>query len=238
MLSKKEVGAVALANNIGSGNAGLTLAKDNCVLIHHIALILVYKVYRIPKELRQLSHFLPLIRTGPTSRLLKRQSLGPPAQQPAPLSTGRTPPSFLMPPPSSTKAANLERSLQLLDSALGSPTTGQFNLSGVDVTRMVDVTRPFQPIGRQATASRFERSLLLGGPDVTRMNQSVTTLMSNAALLEENPGVRATEALFDEFLTTVSAAAASSAGGGSVEASLDSIAEFEQMVADQVDVLR
>ena len=44
MLSKKEVGAVALANNIGSGNAGLTLAKDNCVLI---ALILVYKVYRI-----------------------------------------------------------------------------------------------------------------------------------------------------------------------------------------------
>ena len=103
---------------------------------------------------------------------------------------------------------------------------------------MVDVTRPFQPIGRQATASRLERSLLLGGPDVTRMNQSVTTLMSNAALLEENPGVRATEALFDEFLTTVSAAAASSAGGGSVEASLDSIAEFEQMVADQVDVLR
>ena len=50
--------------------------------------------------------------------------------------------------------------------------------------------------------------------------------------------MRGTEALFDEFLTTMSAAAASSAGGGSVEAALDSIAEFEQMVADQVDLLR
>jgi hypothetical protein len=70
---------------------------------------------------------------------------------------------------------------------------------------------------------------MLGG-DVTRLNLSNATA---AGLLEENPGVRATEALFSEFLTTVSAA-----GGRGVESSLDSIAEFEQTVADHVDVLR
>ena len=41
---------------------------------------------------------------------------------------------------------------------------------------------------------------------------------------EENPGVKATEALFEEFLTTCS----SSESGA---AALDSIAEFEQMVS-------
>ena len=44
-----------------------------------------------------------------------------------------------------------------------------------------------------------------------------------AFLGEENPGVRATETLFDEFLATCS----SSDSGA---AALDSIAEFEQMV--------
>jgi hypothetical protein len=70
---------------------------------------------------------------------------------------------------------------------------------------------------------------MMGG-DVTRLNLSNATA---AGLLEENPGVRATEALFSEFLTTVSAA-----GGRGVESALDSIAEFEQTVADHVDVLR
>jgi len=74
-----------------------------------------------------------------------------------------------------------------------------------------------------------DKSLMMGG-DMTRLNLSIATA---GGLLEENPGVRATEALFTEFLTTMSAA-----GGRGVESALDSIAEFEQSVADHVDVLR
>ena len=47
-----------------------------------------------------------------------------------------------------------------------------------------------------------------------------------ALLGEENPGVRATENLFDGFLST-------SSGGESGAAALDSIAEFEQMVGEE-----
>lgn len=188
----------------------------------------------------------PIARTGPTSRVFKRQSLGQPLG-------GRTPPSFLVPaappPAASTKAANLERSLQLLDSAIGSPTTattgaatrGQFlNLTGGDLSRMDEVTRPFQLAAAGGRSLAMASRTLGGGADVTRpINQSLLMNTSTiGGLQEENPGVRGTEALFDEFLTTMSAAAANSAGGGSVEAALDSIAEFEQMVADQVDLLR
>ena len=89
----------------------------------------------------------------------------------------------------------------------------------------------FNPLGggRQFRGAATDKSLMMGG-DVTRLNLSNATA---AGLLEENPGVRATEALFSEFLTTVSAA-----GGRGVESALDSIAEFEQTVADHVDVLR
>ena len=51
-----------------------------------------------------------------------------------------------------------------------------------------------------------------------------------AFLGEENPGVRATETLFDEFLATCS----SSDSGA---AALDSIAEFEQMVGSSTHIL-
>ena len=62
--------------------------------------------------------------------------------------------------------------------------------------------------------------------DVTMMAEDVTRPLGpdqTAFLGEENPGVRATETLFDEFLATCS----SSDSGA---AALDSIAEFEQMV--------
>ena len=55
--------------------------------------------------------------------------------------------------------------------------------------------------------------------DVTRPLAADQT----ALLGEENPGVKATENLFDDFLTTCS-------GGAGGSAALDSIAEFEQMV--------
>ena len=47
-----------------------------------------------------------------------------------------------------------------------------------------------------------------------------------ALLGEENPGVKATENLFDDFLST-------SSGGERGAAALDSIAEFEQMVGEE-----
>jgi hypothetical protein len=139
-----------------------------------------------------------------------------------------------------SKAANLERSLQLLDSALGSPAVnaavGHLNVSAAnfDVTQTIELTRPFDFLGRSRAVTVNKT---LDGGDVTHFNKSLTLSNPGVGLLDENPGVRATETLFDEFLTTISAAA-TSAGGGGVESSLDSIAEFEQMVADQVDVLR
>jgi len=47
-------------------------------------------------------------------------------------------------------------------------------------------------------------------------------------MLEENPGVKGTENLFDEFMATSSVE-----GQG-----LDNIAEFEQLVGDHIDALR
>jgi hypothetical protein len=92
-----------------------------------------------PPPTHSLRRYIASHRTGPTSRIFKRQSLGPP---PAPLA----------PPSSSSKAANLERSLRLLDSALGSPATaapagGQLNISNYDVTRAFELTRPIDFLG-------------------------------------------------------------------------------------------
>jgi len=137
----------------------------------------------------------PIARAGPTSRLLKRQSLVAP------------------PPPV------LSHSLRILDDAMGSPIVHH---PTEDVTRFVDITR-LNDSSRFATRGDFT----MMGDDVTRPLGPDQT----AFLGEENPGVKATEALFEEFLTTCS----SSESGA---AALDSIAEFEQMVGDQVDVLR
>ena len=130
----------------------------------------------------------PIARTGPTSRLLKRQSL-------------------VAPPPSA-----LSHTMRMIDDAMapGSPTV---QMPTEDVTRFIDITRHNDT--RFATRGDFT----LMGEDVTRPLGPDQT----AFLGEENPGVRATEALFDEFLTTSS----SSESGA---AALDSIAEFEQMV--------
>ena len=128
----------------------------------------------------------PIARAGPTSRLLKRQSL-------------------VAPPPSA-----LSHSMRMLDEAMGSPTVHH---PTEDVTRFIDITRHND--SRYATRGDFT----MMGDDVTRPLGPDQTMF----LGEENPGVKATEALFDEFLTTCS----SSESGA---AALDSIAEFEQMV--------
>ena len=130
----------------------------------------------------------PIARAGPTSRLLKRQSL--------------------VAPPS------LGRSMRLLDEALGSPGPGQHLTE--DVTRYVDLSLSRQQDTRLATRGDFT----MMGEDVTRPLGADQT----AFLGEENPGVKATESLFDEFLTT-------SSTSESGAAALDSIAEFEQMVS-------
>ena len=125
----------------------------------------------------------PVARAGPTSRLLKRQSLA--------------------------KPLSLSTTLGLMDEALGSPIAHPTE----DITRIVDMTR--QNDTRFATRGDFT----MMGEDVTRpLGPDQTALLG-----EENPGVRATEILFDDFLTTSS----SSVSGA---AALDSVAEFEQMV--------
>lgn len=164
----------------------------------------------------------PIARRGPTSRLLRRQS--------DVVGVGRT--------------ANLERSLHLLDDALGSPVqppATRTNLAcgdtTMDVTRyrditMMDITRP-KISDVDVTRPRMDHSMM---DDVTRPfnyhDNNQTANITNAAFLEEeNPGVKATENLFDDFLST-------SSGGGSGVAALDNVAEFEQMVTDHVDVLK
>ena len=104
----------------------------------------------------------------------------------------------------------LSHSMRILDDAMGSPTV--YNPTE-DVTRFIDMSR--------INDSRFATR-----GDVTMMGEDITRPLGpdqTAFLGEENPGVRATEALFDEFLSTCS----SSESGA---AALDSIAEFEQMV--------
>lgn len=120
----------------------------------------------------------PVARTGPTSRLLKRQSLA--------------------------KPSSLASSLALVDEALGSPITYPTE----DITRIYDMSRQDD--------TRFATMI---GDDVTRpLGPDQTALLG-----EENPGVRATEILFDDFLTTSSCSVSGAAA-------LDSVAEFEQMV--------
>ena len=136
----------------------------------------------------------PIARAGPTSRLLKRQSIVD----------------------SKMKVPALNQSLRLLDDALGSPIPDPTE----DVTRFIDVSRANE--SRFATRGDFTMM-----EDITRPLGADQT----AFLGEENPGVKATENLYDDFLST-------SSGGDSGTAALDSIAEFEQMVGDHVEVLR
>ena len=137
----------------------------------------------------------PVARSGPTSRLLKRQSFAEPALPGA----GRM----------QSQVPSLNQSLKLLDDALGSPISRPTE----DVTRFLDLTRPEET--RFATRGDFTMA-----EDITR---PVLGAEYTALLGEENPGVKATENLFDDFLST-------SSGGESGAAALDSIAEFEQMV--------
>ena len=136
----------------------------------------------------------PVARAGPTSRLLKRQSLAEPSN------FNKSNVGFLTPA--------LNRSLKILDDALGSPIDSPTE----DVTKFVDVSR----LNDTRFATRGDFTML---EDITRaLGPDETALLG-----EENPGVNATENLFDDFLNTCS-------GGESGAAALDSIAEFEQMV--------
>ena len=129
----------------------------------------------------------PIVRAGPTSKLLKRRS-------------------HLAPPP-----AALSHSMRVLDDAMGSPT---IHTQTEDVTRFIDMSR--------LNDTRFATR-----GDTTMMREDITRPLGpdqTAFLGEENPGVTATETLFDEFLST-------SSSGNSGAAALDSIAEFEQMVS-------
>jgi hypothetical protein len=148
----------------------------------------------------------PVARAGPTSRLLRRQSTqGPPG--------GRRPGSLASP------AHRLDTSLRLLDSALGSPIPAAEHYVTEDVTRLVEVTRPLDSSHRLGSRADFTL-----GADVTSAPLVAEQTM---ALGEENPGVRATENLFEDFLSTLS-------GGDSGASALDSIAELEQMVGGAI----
>jgi len=141
----------------------------------------------------------PVVRAGPSSKLMRMQSR--------------------LPEPKTTKEATLERSLQLLDRALESPvqTSGDRVLdvtSTANITRMHDMTLA---VNRSLLGKASYKPL-----DIS-LNNSI-----NSALMEENPGVKGTENLFNEFLLIVSTGAAG----------LDKIAEFEQLVGDHIHALR
>jgi len=164
----------------------------------------------------------PVARAGPTSRLLKRQSG--------------------LPEPKSNKELSLERSLNLLDHALQSPiqSSGRNRMDiSTDITRALDFTRAHprdqdtrrvQDVSLLHDVTRpFDRSII---NDVTRpanFGHEMLSMTLNSALHEENPGVKGTENLFDEFLAVSSTAA---------NQGLDTIAEFEQMVGDHIHALR
>ena len=122
----------------------------------------------------------PQARAGPTSRLLRRQSQGGAAlARPA---APRTP----------TNALNA--SMKLLDEALGSPIPSADQYLTEDVTRMMEVTRP---VDSTRLAMRGENTMRATRADFT-MAADVTrpSLETSAMLGEENPGVAATENLF------------------------------------------
>jgi hypothetical protein len=130
-------GQVRLLRWFGKAKSGSSKTPASRYI--HKVVCTAYTVCSPPPPPHSLRRFIASHRTGPTSRIFKRQSLGPP-------------PPPLAPPSSSSKAANLERSLRLLDSALGSPATaapagGQLNLSSYDVTRAFELTRPIDFLG-------------------------------------------------------------------------------------------
>ena len=122
----------------------------------------------------------PQARAGPTSRLLRRQSQGGGA-------LGR-------PAAPRTPTHALNASMKLLDEALGSPIPPAEHYITEDVTRMMEVTRPVDST-RMATRGdhrmRSARGDFTMAVDVTR-----PCLETSAMLGEENPGVAATENLF------------------------------------------
>ena len=120
------------------------------------------------------------------------------------------PTSRLLKRRSQAQPPSLATSLRQLDDALGSPIVHQTE----DITRILDMTR-------QDTRLATRGDFTMVGEDVTRpLGPDQTALLG-----EENPGVKGTEVLFDDFLATSS----SSVSGA---AALDSVAEFEQMVTD------
>jgi len=155
----------------------------------------------------------PQARAGPTSRLLRRQSQGGGA-------LGR-------PAAPRTPTHALNASMKLLDDALGSPIPPAEHYITEDVTRMMEVTRP---VDSTRLATRGDHTMRSMRGDFTMAVDVTRPLETSAMLGEENPGVAATENLFQDFLSTVSS-------GDSGAAALDSIAELEQMVGDHCSAL-
>ena len=123
----------------------------------------------------------PQARAGPTSRLLRRQSQGGGA-------LGR-------PAAPRTPTHALNASMKLLDEALGSPIPPAEHYLTEDVTRMMEVTRPVDSTRLATRGDHTMRSTTRAdftmAVDVTR-----PCLETSAMLGEENPGVAATENLF------------------------------------------
>ena len=122
----------------------------------------------------------PQARAGPTSRLLRRQSQGGGA-------LGR-------PAAPRTPTHALNASMKLLDDALGSPIPPAEHYLTEDVTRMMEVTRPVDSTRLATRGDQTMRSMrgdLTMAVDVTRPCLEVSAMLG-----EENPGVAATENLF------------------------------------------
>ena len=121
----------------------------------------------------------PQARAGPTSRLLRRQSQGGGA-------LGR-------PAAPRTPTHALNASMKLLDDALGSPIPPAEHYITEDVTRMMEVTRP---VDSTRLATRGDHTMRSMRGDFTMAVDVTRPLETSAMLGEENPGVAATENLF------------------------------------------
>jgi len=161
----------------------------------------------------------PVVRTGPSSRLIRRQS-GLPEK------------------PRDLKTPNVEKSFRILDEAIGSPTL-TFQRPGIDISHMPRVASDPLESTMFNTSARdvsvflppSDKSMLTSRFDQTRFdkNQSLLSATLYSADLEENPGVQGTENLFDEFLGVINCAATPG---------LDSLPEFEYMLQNHICRLR
>jgi len=187
----------------------------------------------------------PVQRAGPTSRMLRRKSglANQEQQQPTRTSKDINIERSLRMLDDALQSPNVSHSKPSLDLSLD--TTRRQDITRMaDVTRLVDITRFGGDDLRTRNAADLTRNAdITRMMDITSMEDAtrqvdITRMGGNGTIanmsqyvdgvLEENPGVRSTESLFDEFQASIS-----SEGEG-----LDNIAEFEQLVGDHIHNLR